>query len=585
MIDILSVNDKVLRRRNLGTVCSEVALLLGAAFVLSLAHPSFVSDNGFGFLAFFALIPVFAVIRNTSWKLIPLYGFLYGFVYYAVFNYWLTTFHPYAILLVTFIKAVEMLLLFLALKAVDSWFSGPRFKDTFVAKLIPVLQAVVWVAYSYVSQSWFAGYPYGTIAYALYRYKVLIQVSDLFGIWGLNFMLVLPQAFLGAWFCDHFSKTRTESSCGLPAHIKANKAVVIAYAVLLAAQLIYGIVSLSYWKKAEEDDSFRVATVQHNADSWKGGYDTYKRNFLNLSRMSLEAMIQNPDMIIWSETAFVPSVDWYTEHPYEGDDEGAAFDYLRAIQDLVDQFVEFGKNLGVPLLTGNPSGVIKDETQPAYDENGNWNKLDYNSVILFDDGEIKQSYRKQHLVPFTEHFPYEKQLPWLYNLLKANDYHWWEKGTQSVVFETSNGIRFSTPICFEDVFGYICAGFVTSGADLIVNMTNDSWSGSVAAERQHMAMAVFRSVENRRTTIRGTNSGITCLITPDGTVQGEMEPFKMGWRIWDVPVYSGETYGYTLYSRTVDACAKVCTYLSYAVLAVGAVFAVVDAVGRKRRNG
>ncbi len=576
---ISSVNNKVLRRRNLGTVCSEVVLLLVSAFVLAMAHPSFISDDGFGFLAFFALIPVFAVIRNCTWKVVPFYGFLFGFSYYAIFNYWLTTFHPYAILIVTIIKAVEMLLLFLALKAVNNWFS--RILKGKLSKIIPLLQAIVWVAYSYLSQSWFAGYPYGTIAYALYRYKILIQISDLFGIWGLNFMLVLPQALLGAWCCDYFSKTKAEHSEGLWNYLKANKILSLIFAVLFIAQIIYGILTLNYWQNAEEDNTFKVATVQHNADSWKGGYSTYKTNFLNLKRMSQEAALENPDLIIWSETAFVPSVDWYTNYPYEGDDEGSTFDYLRKIQELVDEFVEFGTQLGIPLLTGNPSGVIKDETQPPYDENGDWNKTDYNTVILFDDGEIKQTYRKQHLVPFTEHFPYEKELPWLYNLLKANDYHWWEKGTESVVFETSNGIKFSTPICFEDVYGYLCANFVSSGADLIVNMTNDSWSGAVSAERQHMAMAVFRSVENRRTTIRGTNSGITCLITPDGTIQGEMEPFKMGWKIWDVPVYSSETYGTTLYTQTVDLSAQICTYLSYAILAFGAVVMLIEVVPKK----
>ena len=578
-----SVNGKVLRRRNLGTLCSEVVLLLAAAFLLAMAHPSFISDDGFGFLAFFALIPVFAVIKNCTWKVATLYGFLFGFVYYAIFNYWLTTFHPYAILIVTLIKAVEMMLLFTALKAVDSWFS--KLFEGKLAKLIPLLQAIVWVAYSYVSQSWFAGYPYGTIAYALYRYKVLIQIADLFGIWGLNFMLVLPQAFLGAWLCDHYSKTKVVNSEGILQHLKSNKILVISFAVLFLAQILYGIITLNFWQNAEEDNSFRVATVQHNADSWKGGYTTYKSNFLNLKRMSQEAALQNPDMIVWSETAFVPSVDWYTNYPYEGSDEGSTFDYLRNIQELVDEFVEFGTQLGIPLLTGNPSSVIKEESQPPYDENGDWNKTDYNSVILFDDGEIKQTYRKQHLVPFTEHFPYEKQLPWLYNLLKANDYHWWEKGTESVVFETSNGIKFSTPICFEDVFGDVCAGFVQAGADLIVNMTNDSWSGAVSAERQHMAMAVFRSVENRRTTLRGTNSGITCLITPDGTIQGEMEPFKMGWKIWDVPVYSAETYGTTLYTKTVDLSAQICTYVSYLLLAFGAVARIVEAVKRKKAKG
>ncbi len=552
--------------------------MLVSAFVLSMAHPSFLSNRGFGLLAVIAIIPVFAVIKNTSWKLVGVYGFLYGFVYYAIFNYWLTSFHPFAILIVTIIKGAEMVPLFFALKAADRWLG-----DVLKGRLVHVIQALFWVAYAYLSQNWFAGYPYGTVAYAFYNYKVLIQIADLFGIWGITFMMILPQAFLGNWCCDHFSRTKVEHSEGLWKHILFHKVTLIIYVVLFIAQVVYGIVTLSIWRNAEQDNSFRVATVQHNADSWKGGYDTYKRNFINLEKMSLEAILQKPDMVIWSETAFVPSVNWYTNHPYEGDDEGAAFDYLRKIQGLVNDFVKFGTELGTPLLTGNPSSVIKDESLPAYDENGDWNKKDYNSVILFDDGVIKQTYLKQHLVPFTEHFPYEKQMPLLYKLLKANDYHWWEEGTEPVVFETSNGITFSTPICFEDVFGDVCAGFIANGADLLINMTNDSWSGSEAAERQHMAMAVFRSVENRRTTLRGTNSGMTCLITPDGTIQGEMEPFKMGWKIWEVPVYSGSTYGTTLYTNTIDLSAHICVWISYAILACGLVLVILRTV-RSRKS-
>lgn len=576
MTKLLSVNDKVLRRRNLRTVCFEVVLLLVAAFVLSLAHPSFMSKRGFGLLSLIALIPVFAVIRNTTWKLVGAYGFLFGFVYYSIFNYWLTTFHPFAILIVTIIKGAEMVALFFALKAADRW-TGCILKG----RLVHVFQAVIWVAYAYLSQGWFAGYPYGTIAYALYSYKILIQVADLFGIWGIIFMMVLPQAFLGNWLCDHYSSTTTEHSEGLWKHVLFHKVTLIIFVVLLIAQIIYGIINYSKWKKAEPDTSFTVATVQHNADSWKGGYDTYKRNFINLEKMSLEAMLRNPDLIVWSETAFVPSVNWYTTYPYEGNDEGDNFDYLRKIQNLVNDFVRFGTELGIPLLTGNPSSIIDDETLPPYDEEGNWNKLDYNSVILFDDGTIKQIYLKQHLVPFTEHFPYERQMPWLYNLLKANDYHWWEKGTEPVVFETSNGITFSTPICYEDVFGDICAEFVANGADLIVNMTNDSWSGSEAAERQHAVMAVFRCIENRKTMLRSTNSGLTCLITPDGTIQGEMEPFKMGWKLWDVPVYETKTYGTTVYTNTIDISAKICVYLSYAIIAVGLAIVVLRTIRKK----
>ena len=543
-------------KRNLRTVVLEVVFLLASAAMLSLAFPGFLSRDGWPVFALFSLIPLFMVIRSASWKVVWFYGFIYGFVFYWIFNFWLSAFHPLANLLVQIIKGGEMVMLFLALKAAVSWFPS---------RLTSLLQALFWTVYAYLAQTWFAGYPYGTIAYALFRWTVLIQIADFSGIWLLTFLLVLPQAFLGNWLSD--------GDVSLPSfksYIKTNIIAVCAFSAVVLFQLTYGIASLSYWRKAPSDQSFRVATVQHNADSWAGGFATYNTNFINLKRMSLEAATQNPDMIVWSETAFVPSVRWYTDHPYQGDKRGGNFEYLRNIQVLVDEFVNFGNTLGIPLLTGNPSSILAEgETEP-YTEDGDWNnKLDYNSVILFDEGTIKQTYLKQHLVPFTEHFPYEKTMPWLYNLLKANDYHWWEKGEESFVFETSNGIRFSTPICFEDVFGDLCADFADNGADLFVNMTNDSWSGSVAAERQHMAMAVFRSVENRRTMLRGTNSGITCLITPDGTVQGEMEPFKMGWKIWDVPVWEQKTYGKTFYCRTADTPVRIVSYISFLILALG----------------
>ena len=65
----------------------------------------------------------------------------------------------------------------------------------------------------------------------------------------------------------------------------------------------FGFIRLSQWKDKESDLNWRVATLQHSADSWQGGYETYKRNFNTLRTMSLQALQQNPDMILWSETA------------------------------------------------------------------------------------------------------------------------------------------------------------------------------------------------------------------------------------------------------------------------------------------
>lgn len=541
-------------KRGFRTYTIEILVLLLTALLFSFAFPGFLSTKGFGVIAFFALIPLFAVIRNTSWKAIPFYGFLFGFTFYTLFNYWLTTFHPLAILLVPVIKGGEMVLLFPALKAADRWFKRCGF----------LVQSIIWVAYSYLSQSWFAGYPYGTISSALYTFLPFIQIAEFSGIWLVTWMMILPQTFLGRYVADQFSNTPERFS----AFIGRYKKSVISYGVLFIAILVFGFIRLGQWREKEADLTWRVATIQHSADSWKGGYETYKRNFNNLRTMSLQSLKENPDMILWSETAFVPSVYWHTT--YKTDEQTA---------ELVDEFVAFGKSLPVPLLTGNPEGMLKDESLPPLNKDGSWNRKDYNTVIMFENGEIKKTYRKQHLVPFTEHFPYEKQLPWLYNLLLANDYNWWETGYDPVVFETDAGVRFSTPICFEDVFGYLVARFVKNGADVIVNMTNDSWSGAVSAEVQHLALAVFRSIENRKSTIRGTNSGITALITPTGKVVDPMEPFTRGYKIYNVPVYTGQKH--TLYTRFEDILAIATIYLSIVLLIIGAIKQGVDVIKRK----
>jgi apolipoprotein N-acyltransferase len=535
-------------KRSILSYIYEVVLLIGTALLFSFAFPGFLSNSGFGIIAFFALIPLFGVIRKTSFLATPIYGFLFGFTFYTLFNYWLVTFHPLAILIVPIIKGGEMIILFPLLKAADKWFKRFGF----------LVQSIIWVAYTYLSQSWFAGYPYGTISSAVYQFLPFIQIAEFSGIWLITFIMILPQAFLGKYVADQLMGAKRP----ILDFFREYKSVVIAYLAILVFTFTFGFIKIVQWNKTEPDQKWRVATLQHSADSWKGGYDTYKRNFNNLRTMSLQALKENPDMIIWSETAFVPSVYWHTT--YKTDERTA---------DLVDEFVSFGKSLPVPLLTGNPEGVLDDPTVGPLDENGYWNRKDYNTVIMFENGEIKKTYRKQHLVPFTEHFPYEKQLPWLYRLLLANDYNWWEKGYDPVVFETDQGVRFSTPICFEDVFGYLSAGFVKNGADVIVNMTNDSWSGAVSAQMQHLALAVFRSVENRKSTVRGTNSGMSGVILPTGKIVDLMDPFTREWKIYDVPVYTSDKF--TIYTNSVDILAKVAVYLSLALLAGGGIVQIV----------
>jgi apolipoprotein N-acyltransferase len=329
------------------------------------------------------------------------------------------------------------------------------------------------------------------------------------------------------------------------------------YSTLFVILIIYGLVDVV---PLDNVKTWRAALIQQNSDPWKNDYTEYEDSLDTLIELSTSSLKEHPDIVIWSETSFVPAIYYHNRYR----------EYAPGLK-VVLRLLDFLKQQNIPYIVGNDDGR-KAKAGTPYET-----RVDYNASILFEDGEIKEIYRKVHLVPFTEHFPYKKILPWMHQLLLDFDTHFWEKGEDYTVFETG-GVTFSTPICFEDTFGYICSRFIRNGADVLVNMTNDTWSGSEVAEIQHMSMAVFRAIENKRSMVRSTNSGITCLITPDGRITKRLEPFIKDYLIVDIPLFTGST---TLYTIWVDWFAIIMLIISVCGISGG----IVKKLFKKKKKG
>jgi apolipoprotein N-acyltransferase len=523
----------------------ELGLLVIGAVLFALSFPSFISEWGWAPVAFISLVPVFVVVHRCSWPVVPFYGLFYGFITYALFNFWLATFHPLAILIVPVIYAVYFFIVFPLLKLADTLF--PRYGY--------LVQILIWLGYEYLRTKGYLGYPYGNIGYSQYYFIPLIQIASITGMWGVSLLVAFPSAYLGASL-----KRGLE---GVRSFFRRHRADAVVYLAVIAAVLVYGF---AVQRDYDDAPQWRVALVQHNADTWEGGTRAFRRNLNTLMELSDQALKQDPEIVIWSETAFVPSVDWHTK--YRTDSERYA---------LVRRFREYMKGQEVPFVTGNDDGQLEDPDRPPVLSDGSYNRLDYNAVLLYHDNELQETYRKVNLVPFTEHFPYEETFPRFYRLLREKDYHFWAKGEEYTVFE-AGGVTFSTPICFEDTFGYLNRRFVREGADVIVNLTNDSWSGSVAAQMQHFAMAVFRAIENRRSVVRSANSGMTCSINPDGEVIDMLEPFTRDYLITEVPVIAERT---TPYTRWGNAGIIAVTIAAGVLLTAGAVYRIVFRKGNR----
>ena len=504
----------------------NLAAVIVAALLFAGAFPNPLIEKGVPLFGWLTYIPLFWVIRRSSYGACAGWGFLYGFISYGIFNYWLSAFHPLAGLIVTSLACLYLVLFSVLGRLICTLFPRNGY----------IVHWLSWIALQYLHSQGFLGYPYGIIGYSQWTVLPVIQIADLMGVWGVSALVVFPQMYAAAALARAEPGQKVPLGETLRRFLRREWLAGGVWLLAALAALGYGLFSPEDYADAP---SARIALVQHNTDPWKPAKaPTVKQSFLEyqkdlriLKRLSSEALAADPkpDLVVWPETAFVPRIYWHTTYRDDPDS------YL-----LIRELVEFLRGQDAPFVFGN------DDARLELNENGVWERVDYNAVFLYEQGELAQWYRKQHLVPFTEHFPYKKQFPQIYEALEKADTHFWKKGTEPTVFQSSGGLKFSTPICFEDIFGYLSRDFVRNGAELIVNLSNDAWSKSLSAQNQHLSMAVFRAVENRRSMVRSTVSGQTCGIDPNGKVLAMARPFTEAQLTVSVPIVTRRTL-YTEY--------------------------------------
>jgi apolipoprotein N-acyltransferase len=142
-------------------------------------------------------------------------------------------------------------------------------------------------------------------------------------------------------------------------------------------------------------------------------------------------------------------------------------------------------------------------------------------LLMSPAGNVVSRYDKVNLVPFGEF------VPWPFGLLtrkvssEAGDF---EPGRRIVV-SNIDGHRIGTFICYESVFPSYVRRFAASGAEVLFNISNDSWFGKSQARYQHLLIVRMRAAENARWILRATDNGITAVIDPAGRVVRTTEEY------------------------------------------------------------
>ena len=336
---------------------------------------------GLDWLAWFALVPLFSAIANLSAKESFRIGFIAGLVHYLTLLYWVVpVMRTYGYL--PLYLSVAILFLFAAVLALfPAFFSMILVTIGRTPARCLITMPLLWVALEYIRTVIFTGFPWALLGHSQYLRLYLIQIADLFGAYGVSCLIALSNitVFLTVSFIVKVPwRNRVVS-----------KPMLVGTLTIFAAGLmltwIYGA-----WRIKTTDQliasspTARIAVIQGNIDQalkWDPAFQAATIKTHN--RLSLAAKSENPDLIIWPESA-TPFYLFYDKRPTE----------------MVMKGLE---KANTDFLIGSPSFERKEG-----------NIIYYNSAYLIRPGSKSISkYDKAHLVPYGEYVPFKEWFPFL----------------------------------------------------------------------------------------------------------------------------------------------------------------------------
>ncbi len=437
-------------------------------------------------LAWFGLIPLVLVMRKRPFKS----GFVAGLVFFAVTLYWLNivmTTYGHLPLAVSFLLYL-LLIGYLALFWGTATWAACRLKE-FRNYPYALTFPVFWVALEFLREFLLTGFPWATLGYSQYAWLTMVQSADLFGVYGLSYLLVLCNTVLG----ESVLALQGKLSQRIP--VKA----CVATALLLLCNYGYG-----RWCLLQDLDtrpeSLRTAVIQGNIpQDLKWRPDNQLRTVKTYRDLSLRARRAGAsDLIIWPEAAM----------PF----------YFQDGSPLAESVAGLPLETGASLLFGSPAY----HRGPGMNKNTGALRYLNSAFLLSPTAQVLGRSDKIHLVPFGEYVPLGGYLPFVNKLVAGiGDYSPGKINPLPI-----EGHQLGVLVCYEVIFPGLAREYVRQGSDLLVNITNDAWFGRSSAPWQHLAMARFRAIENRVWIARAANTGVSAFIAPSGRVMEQTGLFE-----------------------------------------------------------
>jgi apolipoprotein N-acyltransferase len=497
----------------------RLCLMMVSAALVFFSFPRF--DEVY--LTWFAFLPALFVITDVRPKRAFLWGWFMGIVTNTGGFYWITGLlvqfanmnRPVSFLLCLLLAFYNGLVFALWAYLTRKLSGRTRFPLALVSALaFTGVEFLLWELFP-----WYLGA-------SQYLIPEVIQIADITGVPGITFLV----AFVGSAL--HTLLRASVRREPLP------RRTLIAAGAALAVSLVYGVVRIAMVESATAAaPKLKIGVVQSNLRIKEPPQST----FIKLKRQTELARglaVRGADLVVLPESALPLSIPKRT----------------RSLPNVV-------RDIGAPLLFGASSearvgGEIKD----------------YNTAFLVDrDGALLGMYDKNYLLLFGEYVPYIDR-PWMSWLKSLLPYATFLTPGEEVEVFPFRGHRLGVMICYEDILPAFTRRLAGKDPQVLLNLTNDAWFGKTSEPYHHMALSIFRAVENRLFLVRSVRTGVSGYVDAAGRIYRRSEVDTESAMLEEVALLNGTTF----YREAGDVFA-------YLVLA-GLAYVLGEAVWRWRKE-
>ena len=320
------------------------------------------------------------------------------------------------------------------------------------------------------------GFPWNSFGYALADQAWFGQFASVIGVEGLTYV-ALAVFVAPAVLADP----------------KPSRNYLVAAALALVALGGFGAARLALSPTAFDTTTVRVLQpeIPQDMKSQENARDTIMDAYMALTdeaRDPTRRGFADAKLVVWPESAF----------PF-------------MLSRTPEALARIGSSLapGAALVTGSVRGVWRSDGSNEADF---WNSVH----VVGDDGSIRATYDKIHLVPFGEYLPFQSFLESIGLKTLTQQRGGFATGDRRAVLTLPNGRRFRPLICYEAVFPEEVEA--DERPDFLLNVTTDAWFGRTPGPYQHAAQARVRTIEQGLPMVRSANGGISSIVDSYGRV-------------------------------------------------------------------